>query len=128
MIPAVQASLPGSASSSASLWAPGVLKEGWVYKRSRYLKVWRQRWLVLCDDGHLCAFSNPKNLLAQTPTEAWPLDDVLGAELVATLSNSLPEIVIKTRGGRRGCWRGFSTWRSFSSRCRFMFTWEVGAY
>lgn len=30
---------------------PGSIREGWVWKRSRYLKRWRRRWIVLMPEG-----------------------------------------------------------------------------
>lgn len=39
----------GSACTTDSIetcYSPTVVREGWVYKRSRYLRVWRQRWYV----------------------------------------------------------------------------------
>ncbi|CAD7948968.1 unnamed protein product [Amoebophrya sp. A120] len=54
----------------------GVLKEGWVYKRSRFLGVWRKRWFVLCLDGTLCSFESPHNLITQSPTETWPIQEI----------------------------------------------------
>lgn len=57
----------------------GILKEGWVYKRSRFLHVWRKRWFVLCADGTLCSFQSAANLITQSPTELWPIVDIMEA-------------------------------------------------
>ncbi|CAD7931145.1 unnamed protein product [Amoebophrya sp. A25] len=62
----------------------GVLKEGWVYKRSRFLRVWRKRWFVLCLDGTLCSFESPHNLITQSPTEQWAIYDILDAYYAGT--------------------------------------------
>eukprot|EP00747_Dinoflagellata_sp_TGD_P191320 gnl/TRDRNA2_/TRDRNA2_54530_c0_seq1.p1 gnl/TRDRNA2_/TRDRNA2_54530_c0~~gnl/TRDRNA2_/TRDRNA2_54530_c0_seq1.p1 ORF type:complete len:346 (+),score=76.92 gnl/TRDRNA2_/TRDRNA2_54530_c0_seq1:75-1112(+) len=57
--------LPASGKKSQSR-KYGALMEGWVWKRSRYLKVWRRRWLVLTR-YHLASY---KHADAAVPTEA----------------------------------------------------------
>mmetsp|Transcript_13963 Transcript_13963/g.30383 ORF Transcript_13963/g.30383 Transcript_13963/m.30383 type:complete len:218 (-) Transcript_13963:31-684(-) len=35
-----------------------IAHEGWVWKRSRHLKLWRRRWMVLTTDGQLFTFED----------------------------------------------------------------------
>ncbi|CAK8998270.1 unnamed protein product [Durusdinium trenchii] len=52
---------------------PNSILEGWVWKRSRILKRWRRRWVVLCP-GELMSF---KNRGLREPTEVVPAGTVL---------------------------------------------------
>merc|ERR1740139_629026 len=38
--------------------AANIAHEGWVWKRSRYLMLWRRRWMILCLDGKLLTFED----------------------------------------------------------------------
>jgi len=44
-----------------------ILKEGWIAKRSKYVKEWRQRWLVLTP-RFLCTFKKQQDYRS-SPTE-----------------------------------------------------------
>lgn len=52
---------------------PKSIMEGWVWKRSRILKTWRRRWLVLLD-GELYTLKSRSH---QQATEVVPMDSVL---------------------------------------------------
>ena len=49
-----------------------IVKEGWIMKRSRYLKRWRNRWLVLTPT-HLITFKKQQGY-NNKPTEKMSLD------------------------------------------------------
>eukprot|EP00438_Fugacium_kawagutii_P033086 Skav229599 [mRNA] locus=scaffold510:208561:208899:+ [translate_table: standard] len=53
---------------------PNSIFEGWVWKRSRFLKIWRRRWVVLLPN-QLMSFKNRGDL---HPTELLPVGSVLG--------------------------------------------------
>jgi PH domain len=49
-----------------------IIKEGWLEKRSRFLKGWRKRWIVLTPN-YLNTFKTKKDLT--DPTEQIPLSE-----------------------------------------------------
>mmetsp|Transcript_25802 Transcript_25802/g.12193 ORF Transcript_25802/g.12193 Transcript_25802/m.12193 type:complete len:102 (+) Transcript_25802:699-1004(+) len=50
------------------------LKQGWLNKRSRYLKKWRQRWVVLSLE-YLLTYKR-KGICMDKPTEVIKMDQV----------------------------------------------------
>jgi hypothetical protein len=51
----------------------GNIMEGWVWKKSRFLKRWRRRWLVLTEDS-LASYKEPRD---PEPTEKWAKGEVV---------------------------------------------------
>jgi hypothetical protein len=50
-----------------------IIKEGWLFKQSRYLKDWRRRWIIITP-SFICSFRSP-DAIHQQPTEALRLAD-----------------------------------------------------
>ncbi|KAH7647517.1 PH domain-containing [Cryptosporidium bovis] len=51
-----------------------IVKQGWLYKQSRFLKDWRRRWFVLTRN-YLASFKDSGNLAS--PTESLKLSECL---------------------------------------------------
>lgn len=51
------------------------IKEGWIIKRSKFLKQWRRRWLVLTSES-LCSYKQP---YPTAPTVCLPLSAITDA-------------------------------------------------
>ena len=54
-----------------------ILKEGWVYKQSRQIKQWKERWFVLTST-HALTYKKPKQYNDEDPTEVIALTSLLG--------------------------------------------------
>lgn len=60
-----------------------IIRKGWIYKKSRYLKQWRRytyimyrRWCILTDSYILTYVSS--NVCSIQPTECIPIDIIIG--------------------------------------------------
>lgn len=49
------------------------IKEGMVWKKSRYLKEWRERWVVLTEHN---VYSFEKKQVYRNPTEVLPVNEI----------------------------------------------------
>lgn len=47
-----------STTSSSSIGAPTIVKQGWLYKRGEHIKNWRSRYFILKSDGTLVGYKN----------------------------------------------------------------------
>lgn len=86
---AVRASAPDDKSTLGSREArlhqshPGSLLEGWVWKRSRFLRRWRRRWLVLM----------PERLMSFTSREGAVATETVAAGTVLRVFNADSEVL-----------------------------------
>lgn len=54
-----------------------ILKEGWVYKQSRQIKQWKERWLVVTR-SHALTYKKPNEYNDTDPTEVIALSSLIG--------------------------------------------------
>jgi len=54
-----------------------ILKEGWVYKQSRQIKQWKERWLVITK-SHALTYKKPNEYNDTEPTEVIALSSLMG--------------------------------------------------
>ena len=60
-----------------------IVKEGWVYKQSRQLKQWKERYLVLTKT-HALTYKKEKLYNEEDPTEILVLSDMRSVQLDET--------------------------------------------
>ena len=54
-----------------------ILKEGWVYKQSRQIKQWKERWLVITK-SYALTYKKPNEYNDTDPTEVIALSSLIG--------------------------------------------------
>ena len=54
-----------------------ILKAGWVYKQSRQIKQWKERWLVVTKN-HALTYKKPNEYNNTDPTEVIALSSLMG--------------------------------------------------
>eukprot|EP01084_Bolivina_argentea_P152497 266018_1 len=63
-----------------------IIKEGWLYKRSRHLNIWRKRWVVLTEKK---LFTFKHEQIYKQPTETIELSDIIDIRHVEKKPNKI---------------------------------------